>query len=89
MNICLERAYGLIGQDDSGITINKIKNPHLKNAVIFIESHYPESITSALRNKPIISSEDLRTAPVFHTPGRLLWLKFRTLSVLLSISGLP
>ena len=45
MNICLERAYGLIGQDDSGITINKIKNSHLKNAVIFIESHYPESIT--------------------------------------------
>ena len=45
MNICLERAYGLIGQDDSGITINKIKNPHLKNAVIFIESHSPESIT--------------------------------------------
>lgn len=43
--IMLERAYGIIGQNDSGSSINKIKNPHLKNAVIFIESHYQESIS--------------------------------------------
>lgn len=42
--LMLERAYGIIGQDDSGTSINKIKNPHLKNAVIYIESHYQDNI---------------------------------------------
>ena len=45
MILILERAYGLINQDDSGASLNKIKNPHLKKAVIFIESHYHENIT--------------------------------------------
>lgn len=43
--LMLERAYGIIKQEDSEKSINKIKNPHLKNAVIFIESHYWENIT--------------------------------------------
>ena len=45
MILILERAYGIIGQDELGTSINKIKNPHLKNAVIYIESHYHENIT--------------------------------------------
>lgn len=45
MILMLERSHGIIKQDDSGTTMNKIKNPHLKKAVIYIESHYQENIT--------------------------------------------
>lgn len=43
--LMLERAYGIIGQEASGSPASKIRNPHLKNAVIYIESHYHEDIT--------------------------------------------
>ncbi len=43
--LMLERAYGIIAQGELCASINKIKNPHLKKAVIFIESHYQENIT--------------------------------------------
>ncbi len=43
--LILERIYGIIGYDDSVSSIEKLTNPHLKNAVIYIESHYAESIT--------------------------------------------
>lgn len=45
MMLMLERTYGLIGQDDYLGSSNKICNPHLKKAVIFIESNYHGSIT--------------------------------------------
>lgn len=41
----LERSYGLVGQDNSLGSANKIKNPLLKKAVIYIESNYPNGIT--------------------------------------------
>lgn len=45
MILILERAYGIIGQNDSEAFINKIVNVHLRNAVIYIESYYHENIT--------------------------------------------
>lgn len=75
--LMLERAYGLIGQDDSGITINKIKNPHLKNAVIFIESHYPESITLESITKAASMNHSTLTQlfkeELYMTPVEYLW----------------
>ncbi len=43
--LILERIYGIIGYDDSVTAIGQLTNPHLKNAVIYIESHYAENIT--------------------------------------------
>jgi AraC family L-rhamnose operon regulatory protein RhaS len=45
MMLLLERAYGLIGQTDSVGCANKILNPHLKNAVTYIENNYRDVIT--------------------------------------------
>ena len=45
MMLLLERTYGLIGQNDSVGCANKIQNPHLKRAVIYIENHYQDAIT--------------------------------------------
>lgn len=47
MMLLLERTYGLIGQNDSVGCANKIQNPHLKRAVIYIENHYQDAITLA------------------------------------------
>jgi AraC family L-rhamnose operon regulatory protein RhaS len=43
--LLLERMYGLIGQNDSVGDVNKIMNPHLKKAVIYIENNYRDAIT--------------------------------------------
>ena len=43
--LLLERSYGLIGQNNSEECANKILNPHLKKAVIYIENNYREAIT--------------------------------------------
>ena len=45
MMLLLERTYGLIGQNDSAENSNKILNPHLKKAVIYIENNYRDVIT--------------------------------------------
>lgn len=45
MILMLERAYGIIGQDDTGTPVGKLQSPHLKQAVIYIESCYSEDIT--------------------------------------------
>jgi AraC family L-rhamnose operon transcriptional activator RhaR len=51
MMLLLERTYGLIGQNDSVENSNKILNPHLKKAVIYIENNYRESITLEMVSK--------------------------------------
>lgn len=43
--LMLERTYGIVGEDVSSTSINNINNPHLKNAVFYIESNYQENIT--------------------------------------------
>jgi AraC-like DNA-binding protein len=43
--LLLERTYGLIGQNDSVENSNKILNPHLKKAVIYIENNYRDTIS--------------------------------------------
>ena len=43
--LLLERTYGGIVQNDSVGCANKIQNPHLKKAVIYIENNYREAIT--------------------------------------------
>lgn len=45
MILLLERICWLIRQNDSIDAVNKIVNPHLKKAIIYIESNYRESIT--------------------------------------------
>ena len=45
MMLLLERTYGLTGQNDSVENSNKILNPHLKKAVIYIENNYRDAIS--------------------------------------------
>ncbi|MBQ7391275.1 MAG: helix-turn-helix transcriptional regulator [Clostridia bacterium] len=45
MILLLERTYGWVGQNNSEGRANKILNPHLKNAVIYIENHYRNVLT--------------------------------------------
>ena len=45
MMLLLERTYGLIGQNDPIGNANKILNPHLKKAVIYIENNYRDVVT--------------------------------------------
>ena len=45
MMLLLERTYGLIERDDSVGNANKIINPHLKKAVIYIENNYRDVVT--------------------------------------------
>ena len=45
--LVLERLYGIIDTNNEGVpvrSINSINNYHLKNAIIFIESHYRDNI---------------------------------------------
>lgn len=42
--LLLERTYGLVGQNKSEGHANKILNPHLKSAVIYIENHYRNAL---------------------------------------------
>lgn len=45
MMLLLEGTYGLIGQNDPIGNANKILNPHLKKAVIYIENNYRDIVT--------------------------------------------
>ena len=45
MMLLLERTYGLIGQNDTAVAANKISNPHLNKAVIYIENNYQNSLS--------------------------------------------
>ncbi len=45
MMLLLERTYGLIRQNDTVEKTNRILNPHLKKAVIYIENNYRDVIT--------------------------------------------
>jgi AraC family L-rhamnose operon regulatory protein RhaS len=45
MMLILERTYGLIGRNDPMENADKIIDPHLKKAVIYIENNYREAIT--------------------------------------------
>ena len=45
MMLLLERTYGLIGQNDPIGNANKIVNPNLKKAVIYIENNYRDVVT--------------------------------------------
>ncbi len=44
MMLLLERTYGLIGHNDPAGNVNKILNPHLKKAVIYIENNYRDVV---------------------------------------------
>lgn len=43
--LLLERTYGWVGQNNSVERANKIVNPYVKNAVIYIENHYRNVLT--------------------------------------------
>ncbi len=45
MMLVLERVYGLVEQNYSAGNANKIQNPHLRNAVIYIENNYSDVVT--------------------------------------------
>ncbi len=45
MMLLLERTHGLVKQNDSEGRADKILNPHLKKAVIYIENNYRDAIT--------------------------------------------
>ncbi len=45
MMLLLERTYGLIGENDPVGSVNKIRNPHLKKAIIYIENNYRDVVT--------------------------------------------
>ena len=43
--LMLEKTYGFFGQDAHDEPISRIADPHLRDAVVYIESNYQESIT--------------------------------------------
>ena len=45
MMLVLERNYGLIEPNDADGAANKIVNPHLKKAVVYIENNYQNAVT--------------------------------------------
>ena len=45
MMLLLERTYGLISRDDSLGNTDRILNPHVKRAIVYIENNYRESVT--------------------------------------------
>ena len=61
MMLLLERTYGLIGQNDSVENSNKILNPHLKKAVIYIENNYRDAISLEDVAKAASSSHSMLT----------------------------
>ena len=61
MMLLLERTYGLIGQNDSVEHSNKILNPHLKKAVIYIENNYRDAISLEDVVKAASSSHSMLT----------------------------
>ncbi len=71
--LILERVYSMSGRNCESLHMNNILNPHLKNAVIYIESHYQESITLndlakvALMSHPTLIKlfkNELNTTPI-------------------------
>ena len=61
MMLLLERTYGLVGQNDSAEKSNKILNPHLKKAVIYIENNYRDAISLEDVVKAASSSHSMLT----------------------------
>ena len=45
MILLLERAYGFFGQEGPDTSVSGIEDPHLKDAVVYIESNYQGSVT--------------------------------------------
>ncbi|MBP5206847.1 MAG: helix-turn-helix transcriptional regulator [Clostridia bacterium] len=45
--LMLERVYGSFGQDSSEESLNRLTDPHLKSAVIYIEGNYQDDVTLA------------------------------------------
>ncbi len=45
MILLLERIYGIIGRDEPAGPTDNLNSSHLKNAIIYIESHYGENLT--------------------------------------------
>ena len=77
MILLLERSYGIIGQEQPEPSMVRIQDPRLKNAVIFIESHYPETVTlqdiarAASLNHSSLT--ELFKAELKTTPVEYLW----------------
>ena len=63
--------------DDSDVLANKIRNPYLKNAVIYIESHYHEKITLESITKAVAINHSTLTrvfkSELGMTPIEYLW----------------
>lgn len=75
--LLLERTYGLIEYNDAAVSETKISNPHLKKAVIFIETNYCDelSLESIVRSASLNHSTLTRLfkAELKMTPIEYLW----------------
>lgn len=94
MMLMLERAYRIIGEDDLETFISKIKNPHLKNAVAYIENHYSENMTLESLTKAASINHSTLTRlfkdELGVTPIEYLWLyRITVAKKLLKFTMLP
>ena len=75
--LLLERTYGLIEYNDTAVSEIKISNPHIRKAVIFIESNYYDdlSLESIVRSASLNHSTLTRLfkAELNMTPIEYLW----------------
>ena len=75
--LILERVYSISNHDYEYSHMSKIINPHLKNAVIYIESHYQENITLNHLAKAALMSHStlikLFKSELNTTPINYLW----------------
>ena len=75
--LMLEQAYGITGQSLPDPYPDKIRNPHLKKAVVYIQSHYQENITlDALAKSASMSHTTLTNlfkSELDTTPIEYLW----------------
>ena len=78
--LMLEQAYGITGQALPDPYPDKLKNPYLKKAVIYIQSHYQENITLGILAKSASMSHTsligLFKSELNTTPIEYLW-KYR------------
>ena len=75
--LLLERTYGLIEYNDTAVSETKISNPHLRKAVVFIETNYYDdlSLESIVRSASLNHSTLTRLfkAELNMTPIEYLW----------------
>ena len=92
--LMLEKAYGFFGKDETESAVNKAFDPHLKSAVIYIETNYQEDITLESISQAASINHNTMTrlfkAELGTTPVKYLWdYRIAMSKKLLAFTNLP